>query len=164
MTIQAPRIKRHGFFPDLLLGLWSLLKGMRITLRYLLRPSTVVTQQYPENRETLKLHERVRSHLAMPHDAAGKHKCTSCRICEKSCPNGSIRVVQRKNETTGKMELDRYAWRMDSCIFCGICVQSCPFNAIAFTQEFESSVYDKRLLVFNLNRDAGCTAYKGIAP
>ena len=49
----------------------SLLTGMKITAGYLFRPSTVVTQQYPENRETLQMFDRYRAQLKLVYDEAG---------------------------------------------------------------------------------------------
>ena len=93
--------------------------------------------------------------LHLIYEENGYHRCTACRICEKACPNSSIKVLSRKGEITGKNELDRYIWRLDSCVFCNACVQSCPFNALEMGHEFENAVYDRRLLIFNLNRYAG---------
>lgn len=152
MSIHSPQIKRIGFLADIILGLISLLKGMMVTLKYLVTPSTVVTQQYPENRKTLKLYDRFRALLEMPHDENGNHKCTGCKICEKACPNASIRIFSQKSAITGKLELKSYVWRFDTCTFCNSCVMVCPFGAICMTGKFENAVYDKRLLVFELNR------------
>jgi NADH-quinone oxidoreductase subunit I len=136
-------------------GIKSLLSGMRLTLNYILHPSKIVTRQYPENRATLKFPPRYRAMLEMPHDENGWHRCTACRMCEKACPNNSITIVSRKGPVSGKMELDRHVWRMDSCIFCNNCVLACPFDALAMTHQFENAVHDRRLLIFNLNRYAG---------
>jgi formate hydrogenlyase subunit 6/NADH:ubiquinone oxidoreductase subunit I len=93
--------------------------------------------------------------LHLIYEENGYHRCTACRMCEKACPNRSIRILSRKGEISGKNELDRYIWRLDSCIFCNACVQSCPFNALEMGHEFENAVYDRRLLIFTLNRYAG---------
>ena len=111
-------------------ALASLAKGMRLTLGYLVRPSKVVTRQYPENRATLKFPERYRAMLHLIYEESGYHRCTACRMCEKACPNKSIKILSKKGEISGKMELDRYIWRLDSCVFCNACVQSCPFDAL----------------------------------
>jgi NADH-quinone oxidoreductase subunit I len=155
-VVWAPRpwVGQAGFFRRLVLGIVSLWKGMRVTFHYLSHPSTVVTRQYPENRATLKMFERYRTQLVMPHDAEGYHKCTACRQCETACPNGSIKILSRKG-ATGRNELDQYIWRHDSCTFCNACVIVCPFDALAMNGLFESAVYDRRLLVYNLNRYAG---------
>lgn len=83
------------------------------------------------------------------------HKCTGCKNCEVACPNASIRVVTRIGANGEDREVDRFIWRMDSCMYCNACVQACPFDAIEMGPEFENAVYDRRLLVFNLNRHAG---------
>jgi NADH-quinone oxidoreductase subunit I len=138
--------------PSVLAGL---ARGMRLTLGYFLRPWKVVTRQYPENRQTLRFPPRYRAMLMMIHDSQGYHRCTACKLCEKACPNGSIRVITRKGLIDGVNKLDQYIWRMDSCMLCNACVQACPFGALRMTHQFENAVYDRRLLVFNLNQYAG---------
>lgn len=143
---HAPRV------PSVLAGL---ARGMRLTLGYFLRPWKVVTRQYPENRQTLRFPLRYRAMLTMVHDSQGFHRCTACKLCERACPNGSIRVMTQKGLLEGVNKLDQYIWRMDSCLLCNACVQACPFGALKMTHSFENAVYDRRLLVFNLNRYAG---------
>lgn len=154
-VVEAPELKRGSFVGNLFSGLKSLWDGMNVTFGYLVHPSTVVTQQYPENRATLKMFDRFRAQLVMPHDEKGHHKCTGCEMCADACPNGSLDVITRKNPVTGKKEINRYIWRMDSCTFCNACVQVCPHFAIEFKGNFESSVYDRRLFVYTLNKYAG---------
>jgi NADH-quinone oxidoreductase subunit I len=148
-------VPRPSNRPRIAPSVLSLLKGMRQTFRYFRSPSKIVTRQYPENRATLKFPERYRSCLRLTTDANGYQLCTGCGICQTACPNASIRVISRKGEVSGKKELDRYIWRMDSCTFCNACVQACPFHALEMGQQFENAVYDRRLLVYTLNRYAG---------
>jgi len=189
----VPRVKAQMMPTKVVFSITGLLQGMWLTLSYLLRPSTVVTQEYPENRDTLTFPERYRAALRfklvpspesvrqgeMLEDVATKlnasvdsvkrslrqleeppmyHKCTGCGTCETACPNGSIVVVTRYNDITEDREIDRFIWRMDSCMYCNACVQACPFDAIEMSHGFENAVYDRRLLVYNLNRFAGPTA------
>lgn len=146
---------RRGFFQEIALGLLSLLKGMRVTFYYFAHPATVVTRQYPENRATLKMYDRFRAQLIMPHNEQGFHNCTACRICEQACPNASIKVIARQGPLSGKPEIDHYIWRFDSCTFCNACVLACPFRALAMRGAFENAVFEPKLLVYNLNRYAG---------
>ena len=154
-TVTVPRLQRHDIARDVGFSLKELGRGMKLTLGYFARPKTVVTSQYPENRETLKLTERYRAMLKLKYDDNGWHNCTGCGICERICPNNSIILTTRKGEVTGKKEIDRYIWRLDSCTFCNSCVVACPFDALEMGPEFENAVYDRRLLIFNLNRYAG---------
>lgn len=154
-VIVAPRPPAGGIVGSVLTGFLSLLKGMKVTIHYFLRPSTVVTQQYPENRKTLKMADRFRGQLAFDNDENGYHKCIACHSCETACPNFSIRVVDRKGATTGKNEVNYFVWRFDSCTFCNMCVLVCPTAALKMLPSFESAVYDQKLLVYNLNPYAG---------
>jgi NADH-quinone oxidoreductase subunit I len=159
----APRPSIMGQKRSLRSILWlsakGIVRGLLTTLSYFRRPSTVVTQQYPENRDTLEMFERYRGRLSLIHNEEGQHGCTGCQICERLCPNGSIIVTKdKKNEATGKPSLDQFIWRQDTCTFCNICVLVCPFDTLEMTGDFESSVFDRRLLVFNLNEYAGPTA------
>ena len=73
-----------GFFH----GLGSLLTGLKVTGREFFTPK--VTEQYPENRATLRMFDRFCGELTMPHDAEGRNKCIACGLCQSACPNGTI--------------------------------------------------------------------------
>jgi NADH-quinone oxidoreductase subunit I len=135
-------------------GTISLLKGLSVTLVYFLSPKRVVTEQYPENKTTLKMHPRYRGVVIMPHDEAGEHKCTGCTLCEKACPNGTISVLNTKN-IAGKKVLGKYIYRFDQCTLCGLCIEACPFDAIRMGQDFENSVADSSTLEWVLNKKEG---------
>ncbi|MDD5308971.1 MAG: 4Fe-4S binding protein [Deltaproteobacteria bacterium] len=154
-VLLAPRLVRRGFLHDVFYGLKSLLTGMRVTLPYGLTTSRIVTRQYPENRGTLKMYERYRARLTFIRDGQGRHTCTGCRNCEKACPNGSIIIETAKGAVTGKNEVQRFIWRFDACTFCNLCVYTCPFDALEMKGDFEHAVFDRRLLVYNLNSYAG---------
>lgn len=116
----------------------SFLKGFSVTVRYFFQPKRIVTEQYPENRATLKMHPRFRGGLEMVEDENGDNHCTACGMCERACPNGSINVLSTKN-IAGKKVLGKYIYRLDTCTLCGFCVETCPFGAIRMSQDFEQS-------------------------
>jgi NADH-quinone oxidoreductase subunit I len=155
VSSEAPWVDGTGIVVRVAKGLKSLMTGMRITGNYFVHPSTVVTQQYPDNRATLQLPSRFRAHLAFNTDTDGYNACTVCRICEDACPNRSIIITQREKPAVIKKELDAFVWRMDTCTFCNACVIACPFGALTMSGSFEAAVYDRRLLTYNLNRYAG---------
>ncbi len=128
--------------------IWRLMQGLGITMLNFVRPK--VTERYPENRGKKVWPERFRAELTMPHDAQNHHRCTACGLCEKACPNGTIRVEARKDDD-GKRVLDRHLYDVGSCVFCALCVDACPFGAIQFDNKFEHAVFERDKLVRRLN-------------
>ena len=148
------------YMTSLFSGLLSLLKGMKVTIRVFFRKKT--TEQYPENRDTLKMFDRFRGQLVMPHNENNEHKCVACGICQMNCPNGSIRVVSETvtdEEGKKKKVLTRYEYDLGSCLYCQLCVRSCPHGAIEFDTKFEHAVFTREKLVRRLNRE-GSTLVK----
>jgi NADH-quinone oxidoreductase subunit I len=135
-------------------GIRSLGTGMCITMREFWRPK--VTECYPENRATLKISERFRGELTMPHNAQNEHKCTGCGICQMNCPNSTIKITTSTIETEDgkkKKVLDEYFYNLGQCSFCGMCVQTCPQNAIRFVNTFEHAVFTPSKLTKRLNKE-----------
>ena len=83
------------YFKDIIEASSSLLKGMRRTGLYFIRPKEIITQQYPDNRDTLVMSERFRGEVVMPHDSNNEHACTGCTACELACPNGTIKIITK---------------------------------------------------------------------
>ena len=135
-------------------GPWSLICGLSVSLKYFFDPRRIVTEQYPENRKTLKMHERYRGRLEMIEDADGNNHCTACGMCVRACPNASINVLSTKN-IAGKKVLGRYVYHFASCTQCGLCVEACPFGAIRMSQAFEVATTDPNTLEMILNKKEG---------
>ena len=135
-------------------GPWSLICGLSVTLKYFFNPKRIVTEQYPENRNTLKMHDRYRGRLEMIEDENGNNRCTACGMCERACPNASINVLATKN-IAGKKVLGRYVYHFASCTQCGLCVEACPFGAIQMSPAFEVATTDPNDLEMILNKKEG---------
>lgn len=116
----------------------SLLMGLSVTLRYFFSPKKIITEQYPENKKTLKMHPRYRGCLELIEDENDENLCTACGLCEKACPNASINILKTKN-IAGKKVLGQYLFHLGSCTQCGLCIEACPFGAIRMNQKFELS-------------------------
>jgi NADH-quinone oxidoreductase subunit I len=151
------------YFKEIAEGVWSLLKGMKVTGSYFLRPSTIVTQKYPDNRKDLVMFDRFKGEVIMPHNDKNEHKCTGCGICEINCPNGSIEVISKTIVEDGKKKrvIDKHIYRLGMCTFCALCVKTCPSNALAFSQEFEHAVFSKATLI-KVSNKPGSQLMKGV--
>lgn len=151
-----------NYIKSIVLGIWNLLLGMKITMLNFLRPK--ITEQYPENRGKQVMFERFRGSLTMVHNDKNEHGCTACGICQMNCPNGTIKIVSSMIEDaeTGKKKkvLDKYLYDIGTCIFCDMCVSSCPQQAIAWSTEFEHAVFNRFKLVKQLNNEGSTLKVK----
>lgn len=136
-------------------ALKSLLTGMKRTGYYFTHHKEIITQQYPDNRETLVLPERFRGEVVMRHNENNEHRCTGCTACELACPNGTIKVVTKFDVTPEgkkKKAVDKFIYHLELCTMCNLCIEACPTDAIRMAQTFEHSVYDRAQLTKVLNK------------
>lgn len=143
------------YFHDIYSGVASLMRGMKVTGSYFTRPGSIVTQRYPENRDTLKMFDNFKGELMLIHDENNLHSCNVCNTCARKCPNGSIEIIYKKVEGAdgrSKKILDKYVYHLETCSFCGLCVPACDELALKFDQKFEHAVFDKRKLTKVLNK------------
>ncbi len=144
-----------AYFKEIFKGVKTLLQGMQITGRYFFSPSEIVTQKYPENRKELKMFDRFKGEVTMPHTEQNTHRCTGCGICETNCPNGSIEVITAKEanaEGKSVRVIDKHIYHLSMCTFCGLCIKTCPSNALAWGQEFEHAMFNRVKLTNVLNQ------------
>ena len=144
-----------SYFGEIGDALKSLATGLRVTLKeYFTKKST---EQYPENRKTtLHVSKRHRGRLVMKRDESGAVKCVACTLCEKACPNGTIKIASEMVSTEDgkkKRRLVDYQYDLGDCMFCQLCVNACNFDAIEFTNDFENSVFDRDKLVLHLDKE-----------
>ncbi len=136
-------------------GVKSLLTGMKLTGYYVTHKKEIITEQYPDNRDTLVMAERFRGEVVLLHDEKNEHRCTGCTACELACPNGTIKIIT-KFETTPegkkKKALDTFIYHLELCTMCNLCIVACPTDAIKMAQTFEHSVYDRAELTKTLNK------------
>ena len=145
--------KKYTYLGGLVHGISTLATGMKTSIKVYFRKK--VTEQYPENRKELKMFDRFRGTLNMPHNENNEHRCVACGLCQMACPNDTIKVTGETIETEdGKKKkiLAKYEYDLGSCIFCQLCVNARPHDAIIFDQNFEHAVFDRTKLVLQLNR------------
>lgn len=147
---------KKTYFGEIGAAVKTLATGLNTTLReYFTKKST---EQYPENRKTtLHVAARHRGRLVMNRDENGVVKCVACTMCEKACPNGTIKILSEMVEDpeTGrkKRHLVDYQYDLGDCMFCQLCVNACNFDAIKFTNDFENSVFNRDQLVLHLDKE-----------
>lgn len=145
---------KKTYIGNIFTAIRSLTTGMSVTLREFF--TRKVTECYPENRKELKIPQRHRAILRMPHDEEGNNKCIACGLCQTNCPNGTISITTRivTDEESGKNRkvLAEYHYDLGSCMFCQLCVNVCPKGAIEFSNEFENAVFDREKLIIKLNK------------
>ena len=142
------------YFSDIYKGVSSLLIGMRRTGYYFTHHKEIITQNYPENRDTMNLPERFKGEVVMPHTETNEHRCTGCTACELACPNGTIKIITKFEltpEGKKKKALDTFIYHLELCTMCNLCIQACPTDAIKMAQTFEHSVFDRSKLTKKLN-------------
>ncbi len=140
------------YFKSVGSGIKSLVSGMGVTGKEFFTPK--ITEQYPENRGTLKIADRFRAELTLIYDEQGRHKCIGCGICQMNCPNGTIKLETKMVDLPDgkkKRKLDKYLYDLGSCTFCMLCVTTCPQHALEFSNDFEQAVFTRDKLVKQLN-------------
>ena len=153
-TVPTPPVQGGSVIRYIVNSARSLVTGLGITAAYGFNPKKIVTEEYPDNRDTLKFPPRFRGRVSMPHDEDGEHKCTACAMCEKACPNGTISILATKN-VAGKRVLGKFVYRLSQCTMCNLCIEACPFGAIEMSHEYELATEDRESLTLVLNKKEG---------
>ena len=112
--------------------LWELIKGLRLTGKYLFRRK--ITVQYPE--EKTPQSPRFRGLHALRRYPNGEERCIACKLCEAVCPAVAI-TIESEQRADGTRRTTRYDIDLTKCIFCGFCEESCPVDSIVETRIFE---------------------------
>ncbi|NNC96071.1 MAG: 4Fe-4S binding protein [Chitinophagales bacterium] len=145
----------YNYFSDIYTAVRSLLTGMKVTGHYVFHPKEIITQQYPENRDELKMFDRFRGEVVMLHDENNEHKCTGCSACDVACPNGTIEIIsdwEINEEGKKKKIIDKFVYHLQMCTMCGLCIPACPTDAIVMSEDFEHAVFDRSKLTKVLNK------------
>ena len=134
----------------------SIVVGMGITWRYMVRPKEIITIEYGSKTRAPK--ERY-----IPDRHRGVHyleteKCIHCHICEKACPVDCIEMDGSREPFAGAWQGDgsyisKFILDLNKCIFCNLCCEPCPKECIHMGQEFDVSGFSRANGVKNLLTD-----------
>ena len=152
------------YIKEVLGAVKSLLVGMKRTGYYFTHHKEIITEQYPDNRATLKMVDRFKGEVVMPHDEKNEHRCTGCTACELACPNGTIKVITKFEMTPEgkkKKAIDKLVYHLELCTMCNLCIVACPSDAIKMDPTFEHRGFDRSQLTKILNK-AGSKIMVGV--
>ncbi|MBM4289001.1 MAG: NADH-quinone oxidoreductase subunit I [Deltaproteobacteria bacterium] len=136
-----------AFIKDTLIGFWSLLAGLGVTIRYFVKP--IVTVQYP--REKLTMSPRYRGHTEFIIDPeTGSHLCNACENCARTCPSNVISVTGVKVAGTKKKRAVTYVLDYSLCSLCGLCVEVCPTKALKFSDEYRLAGFSRQDMIIDV--------------
>ena len=140
-----------NYFKSIVLGLWSVLVGMAITIKYLLTKKA--TMEYPDERWPMP--ERFRGMVK-----CDSNKCISCLYCVNICPVSLITLENVKADVPAKVinlegkemkrlkDVTKFEVDISKCIFCGLCTEGCPTGAIQMSHDYELSCYNRKDMVY----------------
>jgi len=136
-----------AYFSELFTGGWSLIVGLKITLKALFTP--IVTVQYP--REKMVITPNYRGHIDLVKFAdTGTHKCITCGSCMRDCPSDCIVVEGEKREGVKGKYLTVFTLDFTKCSLCGACVEVCPTKALDYSNEYELAGFSREDYYFDL--------------
>ena len=111
--------KKYTYLGGLVHGISTLATGMKTSIKVYFRKK--VTEQYPENRKELKMFDRFRGTLNMPHNENNEHRCVACGLCQMACPNDTIKVISETIETEdGKKKKILASMNMTWVLVCSV--------------------------------------------
>ena len=134
----------------------TLVVGMGVTWRYMVRPEEIVTIEYGSK-------DRAPRERYIPDRHRGIHyleteKCIHCHICEKACPVDCIEMDGGRETFEGAWAGDgcymsKFILDLNKCIFCNLCCEPCPKDCIHMGQEFDVAGFDRSNGIKNLLTD-----------
>lgn len=138
------------YFRNIWMSIITVLIGMKVTAVHLFKPA--VTLQYPDER--WEMPERARNQLFNDID-----DCIGCDKCARVCPVDCIYIKTEKaapdedlgvtsNGTKKRLKILQFDIDIALCCYCGLCTYPCPTECLVMTPTYESSVYDRKDLLY----------------
>ena len=134
-------------FRETLIGAWSLLVGMKVTLSHVLRPP--VTSQYP--RERIEMSGAYRNVIRLIQiEDIGSHDCIDCQACVRVCPSDCIKVEGERPEGMRKKRATLFEVEFALCSECGLCLDVCPTDTLGYSREYDQAGFRRDDFLYDL--------------
>ena len=131
-------MSNNSYFGGIAAGLKTLAIGMKTTMKEYFTPKS--TEQYPENRKTtLHVSPRFRGRLVFVRDENEAYKCVGCTLCEKSCPNDTIKIVTEMVEDQRQARRSA-SWWITSTTWATACSASSVSTHVTSVQSSLSTI------------------------
>ncbi len=153
-----------GYFYNIQSSFITLLKGLKITMGYLLKaykfrkPYGIFEEEYFSQNEGLMTLQYPHEMIPVPDN--GRYRlhneiddCIVCDKCAKVCPVDCIDIEPiRATDTIGltsdgtpkRIHAAKFDIDMSKCCFCGLCTTVCPTECLTMTKTFDFSEEDVR--------------------
>ena len=129
-----------NYFKEILVGFWSLLAGMSVTIRYFTRP--IVTVQYPREKITMTPSYRGYPQFILDPETH-THRCIACDMCARTCHSQLISLEGAKFPGEKQKRATKYVHEHYYCSLCGLCVEVCPTAALEYSGEYRLAGYHR---------------------
>jgi len=140
-------MKNRGYFGELWFGAKSLLIGLNLTIREMVKP--IVTVQYP--REECDITPNYRGHVELVFNAeTGGSNCIVCGMCAKACPSDCLVVKGEKKEGEKRKSLTVFTLDFTKCSLCGSCVEACSKGGLDYSQDYNIAGFTREEFHYDL--------------
>ena len=130
-----------------LVGAWSLLVGMKVTLVHVFRGP--VTSQYP--RERIEMSRAFRNVIALLEiESVGSHDCIDCGAYERVCPSDCIHIEGERPEGMRKKRATTFDVDFALCSECGLCIDVCPTDTLGYSREYDQAGFGRNDFMYDL--------------
>ena len=134
-----------NWFRDVWEAIYTVAKGMAITLRYWLKTYHPDRKTFTERFEYPELPVPVASRYR------GFHRfdlttCIACDQCAKACPVDCIYIGKERSEKSKGFRVTNFTIDYTKCMFCALCVEPCPVDCIFMGADARSQLLQPRRL------------------
>lgn len=126
-------------------GFFSLLSGMWITLKYMVRKP--VTEIYPYKKKDMFPRFKGPTSFVVD-EKTGDHRCIACDLCAKICPSSCI-IIDKVRGEDKKFHLQGYKVDYSLCSLCSLCIEVCPTDALTHAKDYDIPAFSQSELIMD---------------